>query len=344
MNNWNHAPVLTRLLRQQLAADPLFLIDVGCSGGVEACWNVFGPNIRAVGFDPLVAEVERLRATERRLGFVYEAAFVGSHDFDRQFPKALRNDPVASRNNYPFPRTSAWRAMQAMKLDYVQQVFNSGEEMKLADRMVEIDEYCAERKLDRVDFIKVDTDGHDIEVLLGAMQTMASRGVLGLQVECQFHGPVHPRANVFSNIDQLMREAGFTLFELDVWSYTRGDLPGAFTYDIAAQTLGGQVQFADAVYMRDLADPKYAEKTGFVATPIQLAKAACLFEVYGKADCAAELIVNHRQAFEPMADALLDALTPIKGPPGIYRKFLELFDSDPTQFYASRIRQRRAAG
>ncbi len=339
-------PHLTQLLKSQLAADPLFLIDVGCSGGVEKAWDVFGLNIQAVGFDPLVAEVERLRATETRPDFRYEAAFVGCHDYDRLFPKALRDDPIASRSNQSFARTSAQRAMNAMKLDYTQEVFNQGAAIKLADRLVEIDEYCAEKKIDRVDFIKVDTDGHDLEVLLGAKETMANRGVLGVQVECQLHGPVHPQANVFSNIDLLMREAGFTLFDLDVWSYTRGDLPGAFYYDITAQTHGGQVQWADAFYMRDLADPNYPKMTGFVATPGQLAKAACLLEFYGKADCAAELIVKHRQAFEPMADRLLDALTPVKGPPGIYRQYLQLFDADPTQFYASRIRQRqrRAVG
>lgn len=343
MNSLNRQPKLPQLLQRQLAAEPMMVIDVGCSGGVDEVWNVFGLNVQAIGFDPLIAEVERLRAQEKRPDFVYEAAFVGCHRYDELFPKALRDDKVKSRSNTSFARTSAARAMKAMQMNYVQQVFNQGAEVKMADRTVELDGYLADKNVAAVDFVKIDTDSHDLEVLLGAQDTLARRGVLGVEVECQCHGPAHPYANVFSNIDRLMRDAGFTLFGLDVWRYTRGVMPGAFTYDIAAQTVGGGVQFADALYLRDLGDPSYTEMTGYAPSAGRLAKLACLFEIYGLPDCAAELIVNHPHAFEPIGETLLDTLTPIKGGPGIYRRFLELFDSDPTRFYPSRLLAKKAS-
>lgn len=343
MKNLNRSPRLPQLLKRQLAAEPLTLIDVGCSGGIDPVWDIFGLHIQAIGFDPLVAEIERLRAQERRPGFRYEAAHVGCPDFERLFPKALREDRVKSQSNWTFHRTSAHRAMQAMGYDYHREVFNSGAEVKLADRHVDLDSYLAAHGIAAVDFIKIDTDGHDLEVLLGARATLAERGVLGVEIECQFHGPVHPYANVFCNVDRLMREAGFALVDLDVWRYTRGALPGAFYYDLVGQTAGGAVEWADALYMRDLADPAYAEKTGFSPTPGQLAKAACLYEIFAKSDCAAELIVNRRAAFEPIAELLLDTLTPIKGGAGVYRQYLALFDADPKRFYPSSLRRRQAS-
>jgi len=344
MQNVNSSAKLPQLLRRQLTSDPFRLIDVGCSGGVEAMWNVFGLNLEAIGFDPLLAETERLRRHEKRPDIVYEAAFVGCKSFDDLFPPALRSDRIKSRSNDSFARTSAARAMQAMRLDYARDVFNRGAEVKLADRKVELDEYLSEKQIASVDFIKIDTDGHDIEVLLGAGETLRSRGVLGLQVECQFHGPTHPYANVFSNIDRLMRDAGYTLYLLDLIHYARGAMPRPFVYDITAQTHGGSVQWADALYMRDLADPTYTEMTGFAPTDSQIVKLACLFELYGLDDCAAELIVNRPAAFGGMADELLDSMTPLRGPsPGRYRRFLDLFDRDPTQLFPSKLRAGRAS-
>ena len=48
-----------------LAASPLTIIDVGASGGLDLLWRSYEPNLRALCFDPLVAEMDRLRAVEK---------------------------------------------------------------------------------------------------------------------------------------------------------------------------------------------------------------------------------------------------------------------------------------
>lgn len=344
MNNTNRFARLPHLLKRQLAAAPLLLVDIGCSGGIDTAWQCFGPLLRAIGFDPLLAEVDRLRAQETRPGFVYEAAFVGCDRFEDLFPPSLRNDPIASGDNSSFARTSAQRALDGMAMNYTKEVFNQGDEVRFADRHVELDAYLAERGIATVDFIKIDTDGHDIEALLGAARTLRTRGVLGVQVECQFHGPVHPYANTFANIDRLMREAGFTLFDLDAWHYTRRDMPGVFALDKIGQTRTGAVQWADAVYFRDLGDPDHGKKTGFAAEAIHLHKLACLFEFFGLNDCVAELIVRYPGAFAGGSEQLLDLMTPLSsGKPGVYRQYLEMFDADPTRFLTPVEQQRRKA-
>ena len=44
--------VTAKLFKEQ----PFFLVDVGASGGIHAQWQVFMPYLRAIGFDPLLAE------------------------------------------------------------------------------------------------------------------------------------------------------------------------------------------------------------------------------------------------------------------------------------------------
>jgi Methyltransferase FkbM domain len=101
-----------------------------------------------------------------------------------------------------------------------------------AKRKVSLDSFFDERPDVAVDFIKVDTDGGDYEVLCGAERILDRHMVLGLLVEVQFHGISHLHSNLFANIDRLLREHGFSLFDLDVYHYTRGVLlwqraPGA---------------------------------------------------------------------------------------------------------------------
>jgi hypothetical protein len=70
------SPALTRLLVQARAfgGDPLFVVDVGASGGIDSTWYEFEDQLRAIGFDPLAAEVARLGASAPK-GVTYVAAW-----------------------------------------------------------------------------------------------------------------------------------------------------------------------------------------------------------------------------------------------------------------------------
>ncbi len=315
---------------------PLFLLDVGASGGVDSRWNVFASRLRGIGFDPLVAEIDRLNATETRPGVRYEAVLVGCPGFDDLFPPALRNDRVTSKNNDPFPRVSASAAQRRLQTSYVQEVFNAGAALVLSERTISLDEFVAPSEYEAVDFIKIDTDGHDIEVLLGAERLMSAGGALGVMVEAQFHGSTHDYANTFANIDRLMRRRGFTLFDVATNRYSRAALPAPFEFDLAAQTVSGQVLWGDAVYFRDLADPRYDGMWRYELTPERVLKLACLFEQFDVPDCAAELLLNRGGFLDRLQrEALLDLL--VTGESGAYRRHLAIFDDDFRSFYRSRV-------
>lgn len=178
-------------------------------------------------------------------------------------------------------------------LDYVKERYNAGAEVVYSDRFLELDEFFEAAERDAVDFVKIDTDGSDYGVLLGAERLLGEGAVLGLSVEMQFHGPLHEHANLFSTIDRWLRARGFSLFDLDVYRYTRAALPGQFVYDIPAQTTNGQVVWGEAVYLRDLGDPEYERMWGREFDDPKIVKLACLFELFGLPDCAAELILNY---------------------------------------------------
>jgi FkbM family methyltransferase len=311
---------------------PFSLIDVGASGGIDDCWRAFGNTLEALAFDPLVTEVERLNAAETRPGVRYEAAFVGANGFDSLFPPDLRQNPVRSRNDDPFPRVSAMRAVQLLQSDYTRDVYNRGAPTVMTTRSVALDDVVPEAST--VDFIKVDTDGHDIEVLLGADRLIRS-GVLGVLVECPFHGAPHPYANTLANIDLFLRERGLSMFDLDVNRYSRSALPAKFVYRIPAQTVSGQAVWGDALYLRDLGDPSYEAKHALAATPDRVAKLAALFALFGLADCVAELLTTHEGLMSsPLRATLLDLLpSELGSSAATYKEYVAAFERDPKSFY-----------
>jgi FkbM family methyltransferase len=314
-------------------SEPFSLIDVGASGGIAQYWSVFGPTLKAIGFDPYVTEVERLNAEEQRPGVRYEAAFVGANGFDALFPPELRNDRVRSRNNDPFGRVSASRVMELLHRDYASDAYNRGAPPVMATQSVALDDIV--RASGGTDFLKVDTDGHDIEVLLGAERLIRS-SALGVMVECQFHGASHAYANTLANIDVFLRDRGFSLFDLDVNRYSRSALPARFVYSIPAQTVSGQALWGDALYLRDLGDLTYeAKHPFFVVTNDRVLKLAALFALFGLADCIAELLVNRPSAVtEPLRSRILDLLPADVGArASTYREYVAAFERDPKSLY-----------
>lgn len=336
-NSFSPLPLTRYIVESRLWGDnPLFLVDIGASGGLQDRWRVFAGRLRAIGFDPLVSEIDRLNALETEPRVRYEAAYVGCRNFDERFPPALRRNRSRTKSNDPWKRSSAARAQdlqqESQGQSFIQQEFNSGAPVVRTDRVITLDEYFPPPDRELVDFIKIDTDGHDIEALLGGDQMLASDSVLAVSIEAQFHGPIHECSNTFGNIDRFLRERGFTLFDLDPYRYSRAALPAPFVFNMPAQTRSGQVLWAEATYFRDLADPEYESLWRFTVTTERVLKLACLFELFDLPDCAAELLVTRGGALAAdVRDRLLDLLA--GGGQGAYAGLVDRFEDDSKMWY-----------
>lgn len=329
MINRNHAPALAPQFIQSdlLAASPLTLFDVGVSGGFDTVWDAFGESVRAWGFDPLITEIERLQA-EAKPGQIFEAALVGCPSFRLRHPDEKWMAPEA-RITHSYERSSAVWAQGVMKHDGIKQGNNHGAEIRLTDRLISIDQYCADNDIGTVDVLKIDTDGGDYEVLHGADRMLRQGGILAVQVEAQFQGAVLPEANLFSNIDLFLRDRGFTLFDLDLWRYSKASLPRSFRDNIPAQTVRGQLLWGDALYLRDLGDPDYETKwPSITISPMAVLKLAALFDLFNLQDCAVELLEKYKALVETIpnvqaGDLIETMLPPIDDRRVTHREFMD---------------------
>jgi FkbM family methyltransferase len=326
----NYDARLARLLLPHIS--DFMLIDVGASGGIHPLWGQLEPALRAHGFEPDENEVDRLNTLQANDRVRYHAAFVTSTD--EMVAEGKRTDGLF--NTHCFELTSARRAATAFGRRAQGVSGAASPAPRFSERKISVDSFCETAGVAQVDFIKIDTDGDDYYVLRGAERTLHDRGVLGVQVECPLHGTPHALANVFSNIDQFMRQMGFALFSTDVWRYSRAGLPAPFFYDIPAQTRTGQVQWLDALYVLD---PLTRRELFETLDRAQLVKVLMLYDLFGLPDCAATLIMEMRRRGLALAGVEFNEALDLLAPGGDHEAYLARFDEDPAAFYPSNLKR-----
>ena len=298
MRALNYNPRLTlELARRGIFRDaPFRLLDVGARGGAHPIWDSFGADLEVVGFDPDAQSTSGHENARHR----YIAAFIGARRERRRFYHG--DDPAHGSLS---PDEGYYRRTVL------------GSEMRAADvwrevQTVSLDECVSENALGTFDFLKIDTDGADFEVLQGASETL--RTVLGVQVEVLFRRGKNAYGT-YADIDALLQDAGFAPSDLELYRYARAALPQPALYDYrdadgspaVGPTPVGEIAFGDALYTRDLI------RDGLLDDPLRVLKLACVYELHRLADCAAELLLAAQDTLRAVVEPrpLLDLLTPL---------------------------------
>ncbi len=336
---------LTRCLveRGLFLDQPFTLIDVGCGGGLAPLWRFFEPSLRALGVDPMTAECARLQAAEKNSGVRYAAAFLRLPP-DHPFRLARGEREPWTAN--PWTRTSSAEAMDilARRLDAEKKLaqLNAWNDAPLVapSRTLTLDALAVEQGFPVADFLKLDVDGPDLEVLHSAENLIRRAPLLGLVMEVNFYGSDDPTDHTFHATDRLLRSWGFELFDLTTRRCSVSALPGPFRHeDSPYETLHGRIIQGEALYLRDPCGWDKHPAARVPLTPHHLLKLACLFELFNAPDHAAELLAAHAAELAPLAEVrpLLHLLAHEIDPSlDNYDTLLERFRSDPTSHYPSR--------
>jgi hypothetical protein len=165
--------------------------------------------------------------------------------------------------------------------------------------------------LRQIDFLKIDAELAELDVLEGAQEQL--RAVIGVELEVHF--PKRPaEAACFAEVDAFLRAHEFELYDLEVYRFARRGFGSAPLYDyrddqgnpMPGPTVEGQILTADALYFRPLQAAADWERT-------RLLKFACMLELHRLADCVSLLL--SRSPFNELESLLSrDKHTP--HPPG----------------------------
>jgi FkbM family methyltransferase len=227
-----------QILREgKLRARPMRIIDGGARGGAEPHWDVYGDQLELIAFEPDKEESQQITAKVKngpgRVRFTCEPmalAGVNGHSL----LNLTRYPPASSL----LPNNSALTRRFAMAEDF--EVTGT-----LTVETTDVESLMARRGLDYVDFMKLDVEGVELDVLRGAARAL-EHSLLGLNVEVWFQED-HIGRPLFSDVDVHLRRFGFVLFDLrELYRWRRRTLSYRHRHG------GGQLMYANALYMRDL--------------------------------------------------------------------------------------------
>jgi len=123
-----------------------------------------------------------------------------------------------------------------------------------------LDDWAAEEKIERIDFLKLDTQGSEFDILSGASRMLQT--CLGVEAEVMFH-PLYDEQPMFADVDVLLRNAGFHLWRLDSLTHymeqpntepTGETLVQYEHFRIKHAHGSGRLVWGNAIYFRDIRD------------------------------------------------------------------------------------------
>jgi FkbM family methyltransferase len=180
-----------------LLTESFVLIDVGVQGGENIRWRPLGDHLVLQGFDPIEEVVQELIKENRgRSNRHYHCMAVGDADGEQPFYFDPVNPSASSMYEQPTGRFDGEGTRQVRTVP-----------------IRRLDSLLAEGVIPKADFVKIDVEGFEKDVLLGARELLRA-GVLGLEAEVNFGlSPAYPKSH-FGTLAELALESHLLVFDL----------------------------------------------------------------------------------------------------------------------------------
>lgn len=240
---------------------------------VNQGWDLFAPNLTIYGFEADAEACSQMNAEleARNIDWTEE-----------HIPLALgKESGKATLYITNLPQCSS---LYMPDESYIKRFSLHSEYLKLVSTIeidvTTLDEFCQSKNIQKIDFLQIDVQGAEIQVIEGA-SNLLKRSVLGMLLEVEFFS-IYKNQPLFSDVDLYMRKQGFSLFDLGIIHRDRRRSSPIFSEEHP-----GQLAWSDAFYFRDLLE---SDRNLHLQKPEQILKLACIADILNFPDYALELL------------------------------------------------------
>lgn len=268
------------VFERNLLDEPIVFVDVGCQKGLSKKWRFLEERLNVYGFDPIAEEIEVLKNNINRLPHKFwvpeqatwiEAA-LGAENGERDFFIPNYNTQSASF----FPE----HAETGTNLNFL-----GDSHKEITRRSVTVrkfDDVMDEFGISHVNYLKIDAEGAETEVLSGALEFLKSGRVSAIELE----NPLR------SEVLAILEASGFRIRDLfmRVAPEEPLSLGRAVFRDRTLQTLSSGFGVADATDGLFL-----LQQDRIYQSKADLLKDLCIFELCYAPDVMYRLIENNKE-------------------------------------------------
>ncbi len=270
-------------MKALLGETKLIIADVGAAGGLDKRWHFLRPsNLTEILFEPDPDSFEEIQRNSLSNTLVFNAA-------------------LADREKEVILNICKWRQVSSIyepNFELINKYPDASRfeiEAKIPLKANSLSNLLFSQNLKKLDFIKIDTQGSELEILQGAGDLMNS--VIGIEVEVEFV-ELYKGQPLFDKVNSYISNFGMTLVDLKRTFWKRK----SHYQNIKKGTL----IYADALYLREpetLLEDYCNEQ--------RLIKALVIYLAYGYSDIAISLIElakTHNIITPDYADSLLNSI------------------------------------
>ena len=256
--------ILNNIIRNDLLSI-LTVLDIGARNANPGRWQAFTKKLNYLGFEPDQEECLRLNDSVKRRNSIWKEQYfpfaIGKAEEKRDF--YITKEPECSSLLEPSPET----------LDGFSVVTKLELKEKISVNTLNLSQWAEEFSIQSVDFIKLDVQGAEFEILNGAEKLLEK--VLCIEVEVEFL-EVYRKQPLFSDVDKWLRSKGFVLFDIKKIYGRRSILPEGIESN-------GQLTWGDALYFRDI-NYLLSQISNLECSVESLFKLAAIADLYGRPD------------------------------------------------------------
>ena len=249
------------------------------------------PEIHIIGFEPDVEECERLNETTEDNYSFFPVAIGKTGQTQDLY---LTRNPACSSLYKPNEEFFGKFSEGSQAIEIMQQV---------PIQVVDLDTYLPSIGISSFDFMKLDVQGAELDILQGCRSYLES-GVLGTTIEVEF-SPIYQDQPLFADVDSFVREFDFMLFDLSRAYCRRKVLPPPYL-------TRGQLLWGHAWYLRDY---HYFVERSMICEAVKLSELALALGYYDYAFEIALFLQNELgnelsdEDFEQMEDIRLSIIS-----------------------------------